>query len=83
MRLKPILTSRISLVTVFSSRRLASKSPSRTRLAANDSCLSGRLIRRAMTAAPASERPVATSSQISQVRLPSSGFTRERSISSQ
>ena len=68
MRLKPMLTSRISLVTAFSSSRLASKSPSRTRLAANDSCLSGRLISRAISAAPVSDRPAAVISQISQVR---------------
>jgi hypothetical protein len=47
MRLKPMLTSRISLVSVFSSRR-ESRSPSRMRLAANDSCFSGRLISAAM-----------------------------------
>jgi hypothetical protein len=46
MRLKPMLTSRISLVSVFSSSR-ESRSPSRMRLAANDSSFSGRLISRA------------------------------------
>ncbi len=70
MRLKPMLTWRISLVATFSSSRLAAKSPSRTRLAANESCLSGRLIRRAISAAPASDRAAAVSSQISQVRPP-------------
>ncbi len=82
MRLKPMFTSRISLVTAFSSRRLAAKSPSRTRLAAYESCLSGWLISRAMAAAPARDRAPAVMSQISQVRPPA-GLKREWSISSQ
>ena len=68
--LKPMFTSRISLVTTSSSRWLAAKSPSLTRLAAYDSCLSGRLISRAMAAAPASDSAAAVISQISQVRRP-------------
>src|SRR5574343_151077 len=82
MRLKPMFTSRISLVTTSSSRWLAAKSPSLTRLAAYDSCLSGRLISRAMAAAPASDSAPAVMSQMSQVRPPA-GLKRERSISSQ
>ena len=82
MRLKPMLTSRISLVATFSSSLLASKSPSRMRLAANDSCLSGRLMRRAISAAPTSDRMAAVISQISQVPL-CSGPRREGSVSSQ
>ena len=82
MRLKPMLTSRISLVTAFSSSRLASKSPSRTRLAAKDNCLSGRLIRRAITAAPASDSAAAVISQTSQV-LPPTCEKRLRSSSIQ
>jgi hypothetical protein len=82
MRLKPMLTSRISLVATFSSRWLASKSPPRTRLAAKESCFSGWLISRAMMAAPVSDRAAATTSQIIQVLLPS-GLTRERSTCSQ
>jgi hypothetical protein len=82
MRLKPMFTSRISLVTAFSSRRLASKSPSRTRLAAKDSCFSGLLIRRAITAAPASDSAAAVISHTSQVRPPTCE-KRVRSISIQ
>ena len=82
MRLKPMFTSRISLVTTSSSRWLAVKSPSLTRLAAYDSCLSGRLISRAMAAAPASDSAPAVMSQMSQVRPPA-GLKRDRSISSQ
>ena len=51
IRLKPMLTWRISLVIVVSSRR-ESNSPSRIRLAANDSSLSGWLMRRAIAAEP-------------------------------
>ena len=51
MRLKPMLTWRISLVSVFSSR-CESNSPSRMRLAANDSSFSGWLISRAIAAEP-------------------------------
>ena len=51
IRLKPMLTWRISLVIVVSSRR-ESYSPSRIRLAANERSLSGRLISRAMPAEP-------------------------------
>ena len=51
IRLKPMLTWRISLVIVVSSRR-ESYSPSRIRLAANERSLSGRLMRRAMPAEP-------------------------------
>ena len=63
MRLKPMLTSRISLVSVFSSRR-ESRSPSRMRLAANDNCFSGRLIRLAITAEPTSVASSAMPTQI-------------------
>jgi hypothetical protein len=82
MRLKPMFTSRISLVTASSSSWLAAKSPSRTRLAAYESCLSGRLMSRAMAAAPASDSAPAVMSQISQV-LPLAADRRERSMSSQ
>ena len=82
MRLKPMLTSRISFDATNSSRWLALKSPSRTRLAANDNCLSGRLIRRAIKAAPASDSDAAVISQITQVLLPA-GLNRERSVCSQ
>ena len=51
IRLKPMLTWRISLVIVVSSRR-ESYSPSRIRLAANERSFSGRLMRRAMPAEP-------------------------------
>ena len=82
MRLKPMLTSRISLVATCSSSRLASKSPSRIRLAANDSCFRGWLIRRAITAAPVSDRTAAVTSQMTQV-LVRDGPSREGSVSSQ
>src|SRR6218665_1786852 len=82
MRLKPMLTSRISLAATSSSRWLAAKSPSLTRLAAYDSCFSGRLPSRAIAAAPVSDSAVAMTSQTSQVP-PSVGLKRERSISSQ
>ena len=82
MRLKPMLTSRTSLVATCSSSRLASKSPSRIRLAAKDSCLSGWLISRAITAAPASDRAAAVTSQIAQV-LVRDGPSWEGSVNSQ
>ena len=71
MRLKPRLTSRISLVIVFSSSR-ESRSPSRMRLAANESCCSGRLMRRAMPTEPSAVAASAMPIQIAQV-LPPSG----------
>ena len=68
MRLKPRLTSRISLVSVFSSRR-ESRSPSRMRLAAKDSSRSGRLISRAITTEPTSVASSAMPTQTNQVLL--------------
>jgi hypothetical protein len=58
MRLKPMLTARISLVRARSSSRCASYSPSRTCMVARDSCLSGRLMSRVISAAPASESAI-------------------------
>ncbi len=81
MRLKPMFTSRISLVTASSSS-CAAKSPSRSRLVALESCLSGRLMRPAITAAPASDSAAAVSTHTSQV-LPPAGLKREGSIRNQ
>ena len=81
MRLKPMLTSRISLVSVVSSRR-ESNSPSRMRLAANDSSFSGWLISRAMAAEPSSVASSAMPTQTNQVPLVS-GRTRVASACSQ
>ncbi|MCY1380853.1 hypothetical protein D9M69_687100 [compost metagenome] len=58
------------------------KSPSRTRLAANESFFKGWLISRAINAAPARDSAAAVASQISQV-APVTGPTREGSVSSQ
>ncbi|MCY1557336.1 hypothetical protein D9M68_941820 [compost metagenome] len=82
MRLKPMLTWRISLVATVSLSWLALKSPSRTRLAANESFFNGRLISRAIRAAPARESRAAVPSQISQV-MPATSSTREGSVCSQ
>ncbi|MCY1385010.1 hypothetical protein D9M69_733300 [compost metagenome] len=70
MRLKPMFTARISLVRARSSSRCASYSPSRTCKVARDSCLSGRLMSRVISAAPASDSAIAVLSQTSQVRPP-------------
>ena len=81
IRLKPMLTSRISLVSVFSSRR-ESRSPSRIRLAANESCLSGRLIKRAIATDPTSVASKAIPIQMNQV-LPMTWGVCSGSVSSQ
>ena len=52
------------------------------RLAANDSCLSGWLISRAITAAPVSDKAPAATSQMAQV-LVRDGPSREASVRSQ
>jgi hypothetical protein len=81
MRLKPTLTSRISLVSVFSSST-ESKSPSRMRLAAKLSCRSGWLIRRAMAIEPTSVAISAMPTHTNQVPGVS-GSTRAASACSQ
>ncbi len=82
MRLKPMLTSRISLVAANSSRVEVLKWPSRTWLAAYDRRLRGRLIRPAMTAAPDKDKAAAMLSQTSQP-LPPKGLSRSGSICNQ
>ena len=81
MRLKPWFTSRISRVIIDSSRR-ESYSPSRIRLAANDSSLSGLLISRAITIEPNSVATSAMPTQTNQVR-PVMAPTRRLSVCSQ
>ena len=81
IRLKPMLTARISLVSVFSSRR-DSNSPSRMRLAANDSSLSGWLMSRAIAAEPKIVASSAMPSHSVSV-LQASGSTRVVSACSQ
>jgi hypothetical protein len=78
-----MLTSRISLVRAVSSSRLQVKSPSRTRLAAIDSCLQGPVDERAISAAPTSDTAPSDASHSSQALPPSSAPMRERSVSSQ
>ena len=82
MRLKPELTAWISGVAVDSSSTLASRSPSRTRLTAMDSCCRGLLIRRAIRAAPASDSAATVDSQTNQV-WPAVRLKRARSVRSQ
>src|SRR5664279_2268361 len=81
IRLKPMLTWRISLVIVVSSRR-ESYSPSRMRLAANERSLSGRLMRRAMPAEPSTVASRAIETQRTMV-LVDIGPTRVGSTLSQ
>src|SRR5882724_5216125 len=81
MRLKPMLTWRISLVSVFSSS-CDSYSPSRMRLAANDRSRKGWLISRAMPAEPSTVASKAMVTHSSQV-LPAIGLTRVGSACSQ
>ena len=81
MRLKPMLTWRISAVMVFSSST-ESNSPSRMRLAAKESSCSGRLMARAISAEPNTEASSAMlphSPSVPQVSVP----TREESACSQ
>ena len=62
MRLKPRFTSRISLVSVCS-LSCESYSPSRSRLAATESSISGRLIKPATTAEASRVAPSSKASQ--------------------
>ena len=82
MRLKSMLTSRISCVATFSSSRTEPNFPSRTCAAAACSFLSGWLTSRASSAAPSSESAAAMPNQTSQV-LRSTAPTRLGSVSSQ
>ena len=81
MRLKPMLTWRISLVSVLSSSR-ESNSPSRMRLVANDRSLSGLLMARAIATDASTVASSAMPTQITSV-LAAIGPSRVGSACSQ